>query len=541
MHSKSKTVKNSRKTIVKNQSPSKKMGKKPVVIIRECRDYDPKKIEEILLDGLRELNLTPNGRTLVKPNIVAAGRFFPHAFTRPEFMEGMLNALKTRASETGDQMTELAVGERSGITMPTRFTFRESGYNKMLRRFKGVKKYFFEETSQVEIPLYHKDRLRDSLFTPEPVARADFFVNCPKFKAHPWTTVTFSLKNYIGIQDDRHRLIDHDHRLNDKVADLQYIIQPQFIAIDGITAGEGRMLTPIPFDMGLIIMGNNQVAFDAVCSAIVGLNAKKIDHIRMAWERGFGPINLKDITITGDLSLQEAKKRAKGFKTGLIRVEDYFKGTNIQAYAGPPPKDSRKNPQNYCWGGCPGAMEEAIEILRVYDKQTDGKLPKMHIVFGDYNGKINAKDGEKIVFIGDCATYHGTINGKQVNVENIYIDRSKMDPHKAKSDDIYAKMVSVEASLFKERKNNVIRIAGCPVSVSEQVLTLVRLAGLKNPYFDPQLAVSFSSAYLSWRTKSAMQRILGTPYQIPGPVKRGNSRPVQNLPNSGDMNHLEHL
>ena len=49
----------------------------------------------------------------------------------------------------------------------------------------------------------------------------------PKFKSHPWTTVTFSIKNYIGIQDDRHRLIDHDHRLNEKVADLQHIIQPQ--------------------------------------------------------------------------------------------------------------------------------------------------------------------------------------------------------------------------------------------------------------------------------------------------------------------------
>ena len=41
----------------------------------------------------------------------------------------------------------------------------------------------------------------------EPIARADFFVNMPKFKAHPWTTVTFSMKNYIGIQDDRHRLV----------------------------------------------------------------------------------------------------------------------------------------------------------------------------------------------------------------------------------------------------------------------------------------------------------------------------------------------
>ena len=82
------------------------------------------------------------------------------------------------------------------------------------------------------------------------------------------------MKNYIGIQDDRHRLIDHDHRLNEKIADLQYIIQPQFIAIDAITAGEGRMLTPTPFDLKLIIMGNNQVAFDAVCCAIIGVDPR---------------------------------------------------------------------------------------------------------------------------------------------------------------------------------------------------------------------------------------------------------------------------
>ena len=57
----------------------------------------------------------------------------------------------------------------------------------------------FDEVPQAEIELTHPDRLRDTMFTPEPIARADFFVNCPKFKAHPWTTVTFSLKNYIGI------------------------------------------------------------------------------------------------------------------------------------------------------------------------------------------------------------------------------------------------------------------------------------------------------------------------------------------------------
>ncbi|MGE5180709.1 MAG: DUF362 domain-containing protein, partial [Acidobacteriota bacterium] len=220
-----------------------KIPAKPKVILRSCREYDPEKIRRIIREGLEELGLRPFGRTLVKPNLVAAGPLFPYAFTRPEFGEGVLRALRDVG---GESMKELAAGERCGITVPSRVAFRESGWDAMLKQI-GVKKYHFEEEQQVEIPLSHPNRLRDYIFTPEPIARADFFVNCPKFKAHPWTTVTFSLKNYIGIQDDRHRLIDHDHKLNEKIADLQHIIQPQFIAIDGITAGEGRMLTPTPF------------------------------------------------------------------------------------------------------------------------------------------------------------------------------------------------------------------------------------------------------------------------------------------------------
>ena len=222
-----------------------KIEGRPRVIIRDCKTYDVEKIRRIIREGLEELGLEPKGRTLVKPNCVASGDMFMNAFTRSEFLEGVLLALKDR--DRG-KVTELAVGERCGITIPTRLSFEGAGYYPVFERT-GVKHYHFEEVPQREIRYTHANRLRDYVFTPEPVAKADFFVNCPKFKSHPWTTVTFSMKNYIGIQDDRHRLIDHDHRLDEKLADLQYIIQPQFIAIDAITAGEGRMLTPTPFNL----------------------------------------------------------------------------------------------------------------------------------------------------------------------------------------------------------------------------------------------------------------------------------------------------
>lgn len=505
--------------------------KRPTVILRECPEYDVERIEEIVADGLDLLELRPHGRTLIKPNCVASGTHFPHAHTRPEFLEGLLRAVKSRAVE---DVEEIAVGERCGITMPTRYAYKGAGFYDVFKRT-GVEHYHFEEETQVEIPLYHKGRLRDAIFTPEPVAKSDFFINAPKFKAHPWTTVTFSLKAYIGIQDDRHRLIDHDHKLDEKLADLQYIIQPQFIAIDAITAGEGRMLTPIPFDMGMVMMGDNQVAFDAVCCHIIGLDPMEVPHIRMAHEHGFGPVDLDAIEIVGDLTLAQAKEKADGFRVGLIRVEEYFEGTNIKAYAGPPPGGKH---DDYCWGGCPGAMEEAIEICRLID-DVDSKMPKTHLVFGNYKGEIDAKPGEKVIFIGDCATFKGTIGDEEVEIESLYVDRSELDPRQATETGIYGKMLAFEKTWFSNRNDQVMRLAGCPVSVAEQVLLLVKRGKLKNPYFDPAEAVGFTTTYMTSRTKTLFDRMLGKPYQVEGPTERGASRPSQNLPPEGSETPLE--
>ena len=496
-------------------------ARKPRVIIRHCDAYDPERIRAIVREGLEELGLSPRGRTLVKPNVVCAGEGFEHAHTRPEFVEGVLLALRDRDQ---GKMTELAVGERCGITIPTRLAFKRSGMEKMVKRLK-VKRYYFEEEPQVEIPLTHEGRLRDYLFTPEPVAKADFFVNCPKFKAHPWTTVTFGNKAYIGIQDDRHRLIDHDAKLEEKIADLQYIIQPEFLVIDAIIAGEGRMLTPIPRTLNLIIMGNNQCAFDAVCCNVIGVNPFTVEHIRLPHERGFGPLSLDEIEIGGDVTLVEAKQRAQGFQVGLVRVEKYFEGTKISAYAGPPPATEGKD---YCWGGCPGALEEAIEILRILDEKLDEKMPRLHIVFGNYQGPLDVKEGERVVFIGDCATFKGKIGGEMVSIENLYRQRSTLDPYTIKGEDFFDKMWKTGAIVRKAKGKVALRLEGCPVSVAEQLMVLVHLSGANDPTKDWGAVGN----YVEWKSVMVGKALLGHKYQVPGAAARGEAKPEGMLPSA---------
>lgn len=489
------------------------------VYLFHCDGYDVARIRAITRQVMEELDLRPRGRTLLKPNLVAAGELFRHAYTRPEVAEGVLAALKDR--DAGG-MTELAVGERCAITIPTTYAFKESGFDAMMGRA-NVKRYCFDEVPQVEVRYTHERRLRDYVYVPEPVAKADFFVNVPKLKAHPWTTVTFGMKNYIGIQDDRHRLIDHDHALDRKVADLQHVIQPQLTVIDGIVAGEGRMLTPSPRVMNLLVLGDNQLAVDAVTSRIIGVEPRDVAHLRMAHEDGFGPIDAADIRVLGDLPFEAAKERAKGFEVGLVRVEKYFEGTRVSAYAGPPPSHEK---DGYCWGGCPGVLEEVIELLRLFDAECDKKMPRLHLVLGHYEGALDVRYGEKVVFIGDCCTWRGALGSELVTISNKYKERSQYDPHTAEDrGDAYARIGKAMLRVNELRAKGWTRLEGCPVSVGELIFVLAQLGGIKNPYFDESLLVGFNVSYAGWKLRSVLKKFMGTAYQVQGEAPRGDAKP----------------
>lgn len=492
---------------------------RPRVILRHVEGYDVTAIRRVVRDAMAELGLRPRGRTLVKPNLVSAGPLFRHAHTRPELVEGVLLALEDRNQ---GKMTELAVGERSGITIPTRYCYEASGVGAVVDRL-GLRRYNFEDTPQVEIPLTHAGRLRDRIFVPEPVARADFFVNCPKFKAHPWTTVTFSMKNYIGIQDDRHRLIDHDHALNRKVADLQHVLQPELVVVDAIIAGEGRMLTPSPRTLNLVIIGNNQPAVDAVCCRIIDVDPAAVEHIQLAHLDGFGPIDLSQIELSGDVTLEQARERAHGFSVGLVRVEKYFEGSRISAYAGAPPVET-PHADAYCWGGCPGALEEAIEVIRLFDQQADERMPRLHFVFGAYRGELDISYGEKVVFVGDCVEFEGRIGGELVQIRSKYRDRSSLNPVAAQHDDIYAKMLRVTRELARARDAPFVRLEGCPVSVAELILVLASLGKTKNPYFDPAEILKFNRSYLATQVERALSWVRGEAPLQEGSSLRGQAR-----------------
>ncbi len=472
------------------------MGRHPVYIWN-VEGYDVDRIREVVGASMDGMSLRVGRRVLVKPNaVISHPTLFPHAFTRPEFLDGVLGAIDRRVSS--DTM-EIAVGERCGITIPTRFAFINAGYGPVIEKHQA-RTYYFEEEPAVEVRLRRKGRLRDAIYTPEPMTRTDFLVNCPKFKSHPWTGVTFALKNFIGIQDDAHRLVDHDFALDEKIADLQEIVSPSLIAIDAVIGGTGRMLVPEPVTLDLVICGVNPVAVDATCCRIAGIEPESIDHVRICSERGIGPLDERDIELRGDVELEEARERAKPIKNPMIQVSRFFEATSLTAKAGPPPDEKGSD---YCWGGCPGCVQESIDIHKAFTPDVYERIRPLTLVYGDCRGMdITTRPGERVMFFGDCVRFDGKINGRKVVIESTYVERHRKDTHSIHGEDLVQKTIKSYLTAFASWHRDWVHVRGCPVSVAEHVLMMSIFGWIKNVYFDRRVVFLYLG---TWMLSSGIQ------------------------------------
>src|SRR4030043_1116262 len=102
------------------------MKEKAKVILRRADTYDPTLVARIIRDGLDEFGLAPRiqGKITIKPNVVMAHhKVTPSAYTRPEFLDGLLTALEEKARGEA----EISVAEKCGAALPTSRLFPRAG------------------------------------------------------------------------------------------------------------------------------------------------------------------------------------------------------------------------------------------------------------------------------------------------------------------------------------------------------------------------------------------------------------------------------
>jgi len=139
---------------------------------------------------------------------------------------------------------------------------------------------------------------------------------------------------------------------------------PDFIATDAIEISMGgNQFTQHGRHLGLVVMAKNPVAHDAVCARIFNLDPKSIHHLRLAHGRGYGPLDLEEIEISGDISLEEIKEKTKTWDIGLIKVDEV--ACNMKVLSGEP----------YCSGGCHGVFLDWLYMIKDRKEKLWKNLP----------------------------------------------------------------------------------------------------------------------------------------------------------------------
>lgn len=418
------------KSIKKNKNTTK-----PRVILRQCEDYSVDRMTCIIRESITDLGHEIKGKVFIKPNVVSANKEYIHnSYTQPAVVESMVSVLRER------DINNIIIGESGGYGIPSRLFLKEAGYLDMAKRI-NVPVLDMNEYPSTKIQLKkgtcHKDMMLSDL-----IREADYKIWMPKLKYHIFASITNALKLNIGILQHSERMLYHDYRIHEKIVDMLEAGYPDLIISDAIDITYGFESAPYPVRLGVLLISDNPLAADAVAAHIMGYKPEEVQHLKIASDRGYGSLKLKDISIEGDADIEKLRKKPKGDRRLFQHLNELE--TPIKFFAGYAP-----GTDTICDGGCEAAVKG---LLGTIEKKRPGSLKKAKpgaIVHGIYKGDINMP-GLPVMLLGDCTRVEGKLIAGKIS-----------------------------------------RVKGCPIGVKKLMAKLPGVFNLPNPMFAPRDAYLF--------------------------------------------------
>ena len=402
------------------------------VLIRACDTYDKTRLGEIVADGLDRFGLAPAGDVFIKPNVVYAhydtARFGDTAYTHPELL-----AATTRVAAAKAGVRRVTIGEKSGISFPTRLNYSLAGYYRMIRELTrerwGIPIRLLCLEEDPEVIRFVGGKIHSWLKLSRTVAKADFKIYTPKLKKHTTELITGAVKLNVGICADDERAIRHDYMLPEKICDLLTASSPDFIVMDAIDVGVGAEIFPYKRHLGAVIMGTNPVAVDMVGAHLYGIDPAAVPHLVTCAKAGHGPASLDEIDIIGDFegegALEGLMDRIKPYDDDFYAWHDGVKeleriGCPVRHYLGP---YDRKHPDKICKSGCEMGFELVLMATYFSDQEGMKRARPITVIVGKQDEPIDAH-GETAILLGDCAEAEIRNASKVVEVRNCFVTPS---------------------------------------------------------------------------------------------------------------------
>jgi len=132
----------------------------------------------------------------------------------------------------------------------------------------------------------------------EDILKADVLINVPIAKQHSSSRLTLSMKNLMGVVQDRSAM---HINLGQCIADLNALVRPQLTVVDAV-----RILTangPTGGDLAdvkkldTVIAGPDGIAADSYAASLFGLHPEDLDYIVKGVSMGLGRSDLQNLNI----------------------------------------------------------------------------------------------------------------------------------------------------------------------------------------------------------------------------------------------------
>ena len=372
--------------------------KKYPVYLGACPTYDVDRIASVIGQALENIPLTNpmSGRVVIKPNLVMAHpKIATEGFTRKEVIEGILRVVQSADSN----IDKIDIVEKSGLGVTTGSMFRWAEYNKLTRKYL-VKLRAMEERPITKVVLQH-GCVHPYISIAREMAERDFLIFAPKLKTNVLSHgYTGALKLNIGTVDGKERIFHHNHDLPVKIVDILEAANPDLIVTDGVRlCFGGNQMTQHGTDFGVIAVSANAVAHDMVCARLLNLDPFKIEHIRVAIDRGYGPASFGEIEIVGDFPLKKGRTIVKGLDFGFYPVDRF--PSNFRIQTGTP----------YCTGGCHGIFLDWLHMIKDRKPKLLKRFPKISVLIGKVEKTVKDRT---VLLVGNCAQASHPISAKRI-------------------------------------------------------------------------------------------------------------------------------
>jgi uncharacterized protein (DUF362 family) len=205
------------------ENPFKKDGK--VLVSKVAADGQNLKeniLKAVDLLGGFSKSIEKGDEVLLKPNFNTGDA--PPGSSDPDFVKAVIELLYAHG------VSKVVLGESSMFSLSTRKVLKDTG---MLQKAEEAGAEFvpFDEDKWVKVNTGGKYLSKVSL--PERALEVKKLVYVCCMKTHRWAQFTLSLKLAVGFMKPSERMMLHARNLEEKIADLNLVVHPDLIIMDG--------------------------------------------------------------------------------------------------------------------------------------------------------------------------------------------------------------------------------------------------------------------------------------------------------------------